>query len=162
MTAARCSGADARTRAAAVAEARAWRGTPYCHQASAKGAGADCLGLIRGVWRARYGAEPERPPAYSPHWGETDGAETLLAAAARRLLPIGRADAGAGDLAFFRMREGGPAKHVGLISSLSLSPGRIIHAYSGHGVVETHVGPAWARRLAAVYRLPGSITDKET
>ena len=34
-----------------VAAARGWIGTPYVHQASCKGAGADCLGLVRGVWR---------------------------------------------------------------------------------------------------------------
>ena len=39
------------TRAAIVAEARAWIGTPYRHQASLKGIGCDCLGLLRGIWR---------------------------------------------------------------------------------------------------------------
>ncbi|MFZ2468534.1 MAG: peptidase, partial [Parvibaculum sedimenti] len=47
------------TRAAVVAAARAWIGTPYRHQASCKGAGADCLGLVRGLWREFHGAEPE-------------------------------------------------------------------------------------------------------
>lgn len=42
-----------------VAEARGWVGTPYVHQASARGAGADCLGLVRGVWRGVFGDEPE-------------------------------------------------------------------------------------------------------
>jgi len=35
-----------------VAAARAWLGTPYRHRASVRGAGCDCLGLLRGVWRA--------------------------------------------------------------------------------------------------------------
>lgn len=35
-----------------VAETRDWIGTPYRHQASLKGVGCDCLGLVRGVWRA--------------------------------------------------------------------------------------------------------------
>ena len=48
------------TRTAIVEEARAWIGTPYRHQASLKGVGCDCLGLIRGVWRAVMGEEPER------------------------------------------------------------------------------------------------------
>ena len=34
-----------------VVEARRWLGTPYLHQASECGVGADCLGLLRGVWR---------------------------------------------------------------------------------------------------------------
>lgn len=33
----------------AVLVARTWIGTPYVHQGSAQGAGADCLGLVRGV-----------------------------------------------------------------------------------------------------------------
>ena len=34
-----------------VEAARDWIGTPYRHQASKKGVGADCLGLLRGGWR---------------------------------------------------------------------------------------------------------------
>ena len=45
-----------------VREARTWLGTPYLHQASVRGAGCDCLGLVRGVWRALYGREPEAVP----------------------------------------------------------------------------------------------------
>ncbi|MEM1422329.1 MAG: peptidase P60, partial [Pseudomonadota bacterium] len=33
-------------------EASRWIGTPYRHQASLRGVGCDCLGLLRGVWRA--------------------------------------------------------------------------------------------------------------
>jgi len=45
-------------RAAIVTEARRWIGTPYHHRASLRGVGTDCLGLIRGVWRALYDSEP--------------------------------------------------------------------------------------------------------
>jgi NlpC/P60 family putative phage cell wall peptidase len=69
------------TREAIVKAARSWLGTPYHHQASLKGAGADCLGLIRGIWRELYGPEPEAMPAYTRDWGDATGAETLLAAA---------------------------------------------------------------------------------
>ena len=34
---------------AVIAAARGWIGTPYLHQASLKGVGTDCLGLVRGV-----------------------------------------------------------------------------------------------------------------
>ena len=46
-----------------VAAARGWIGTPYQHQASVKGAGSDCLGLLRGVWRELIGPEPTAIPA---------------------------------------------------------------------------------------------------
>ena len=44
--------------AAIVGAARGWIGTPYRHQASLKGVGCDCLGLLRGVWRELKGEEP--------------------------------------------------------------------------------------------------------
>ena len=68
-----------------VAVARSFIGTPYRHQGSLKGIGCDCLGLIRGVWRELYGAEPEVPAAYAPDWAERAGEERLLEAAARRM-----------------------------------------------------------------------------
>ena len=70
--------------------ARDWIGTPYHHQASVNGVGADCLGLVRGVWRDLMGLEPEAPPAYSRDWAEADGCETMLEAARRHL--VERAD----------------------------------------------------------------------
>ena len=48
--------------AAVIAAARGWLGTPYHDQASVRGVGCDCLGLLRGVWRDLYGAEPEEAP----------------------------------------------------------------------------------------------------
>ena len=51
-------------RARIVAIVRAWCGTPYRHQASRKGVGCDCLGLVRGVYRELHGADPAVIPAY--------------------------------------------------------------------------------------------------
>ncbi len=64
--------------AAVVAEALSWIGTPYRHQAARKGVGCDCFGLVRGVWRALYGVELEKPGAYAPDWAEAGGRERLL------------------------------------------------------------------------------------
>lgn len=66
-----------------VAAARGWIGTPYRHQASRRGVGCDCLGLVRGVWREIYGQEPEAPGPYQPDWGERAGEDRLLTAAIR-------------------------------------------------------------------------------
>ena len=71
------------TSRAVIAAARRWLGTPYRHQASTMGAGCDCLGLIRGVWREVLGPEPELPPAYSQMWGELGQDELLWQAALR-------------------------------------------------------------------------------
>lgn len=158
MTAVRCSvdpaEADIAARHRALAEARAWIGTPYCHQASRKGAGTDCLGLLRGVWRVLYGTEPELPPPYTPDWAEIGAGEDILAAAGRHLIARPIPHAGLGDVLVFRMRRAGPAKHVAILASPWLEPGRIVHAYSGHAVAETHLTPAWLTRIAGAFRFP--------
>jgi NlpC/P60 family putative phage cell wall peptidase len=107
------------SRQAILAEARDWIGTPYQHQASVKAAGCDCLGLVRGVWRAIYGAEPEAAPAYTPDWAERHGAETLLLAARRHLVETTLAAVLPGDVLLFRMDAQAPMKHC---ASLDCSP----------------------------------------
>lgn len=154
MTVARCSAADPALRAAIVLEARRWLGTPYVHQASCRGAGADCLGLVRGVWRAVLGPEPEMPGPYGPDWGEASGEERLDRAAGRHLLRLPQGEAALGDVLLFRMRAGAAAKHLAILSTPGPRPGRIIHAYSGHAVSETSLGEAWIRRMTGAFRFP--------
>ena len=140
---------DIGTRAAVLA--RAWIGTPYRHQASACGAGADCLGLLRGVWRELYGAEPESVPPYTPDWSEPQGEERLWQAALRHLqVQHGTA---VGDLLLFRMRAGGVAKHLGIAGQIGSAP-TFIHAYTGHGVVESPLSIPWQRRIVARFVFP--------
>lgn len=138
-------------RSAILAEAETWLGTPYQHQASAKGAGCDCLGLVRGVWRALYGAEPEAMPAYSPDWAERGGAETLLHAARRHLLEAPAQAMSPGDVLLFRMNANAPAKHAAILTAGE----RIIHAYWGRAVVRSRFAPWWRARLAAAFSFPG-------
>jgi NlpC/P60 family putative phage cell wall peptidase len=137
-------------RAAIVVAARAWIGTPYVHQASTRGAGADCLGLVRGVWREVFGAEPELPPPYTPGWGESAGEEPLRDAARRHLIEIAREEFGPGDVLLFRFRKG-PAKHC----AIAVSQTRMIHAYDRHAVHECALPAAWRRRLAYAFEFPG-------
>jgi NlpC/P60 family putative phage cell wall peptidase len=141
-----------------VARARAWIGTPYRHQSSCKGAGTDCLGLLRGLWREMLGPEPESVPAYTPDWSEPARSEDLLAAAGRHLRPVPGVEARDGDVAVLRMSEGGVAKHVGILARSASGHRTLIHAYSGHGVVESPLTPAWARRIVAVFRFPDRRT----
>lgn len=133
--------------------ARAWIGTPYVHQASAQGAGCDCLGLLRGVWRAIYGREPAPIPPYSPDWSEAGGREDLMAAADKWLVRKEIPDAQAGDVLLFRMRAGAVAKHLGIAGDVGAAPS-FIHAYSGHGVLESPLSEPWARKIAARYQFP--------
>jgi NlpC/P60 family putative phage cell wall peptidase len=139
--------------ARAEAEARSWIGTPYLHQASVKGAGTDCLGLLRGVWRAVLGAEPQPVPPYTDDWSEPSRAEVLFEAAERWLLRKDLANASVGDVLLFRLREGSVAKHLGIQSEIGSSP-KFIHAYTNHGVVESPLSQPWQRRIAARFSFP--------
>ena len=135
----------------AVAEARLWLGTPYVHQASCRGAGTDCLGLLRGVWRALYGAEPEVVPAYTADWAEPTGDEVAAGGQA----VAGEAGWGRGGGRRDPVPDAGGhvAKHLGLQSSVG-AEARFIHAYSGHGVTESALTAPWRRRIAARFAFP--------
>lgn len=136
-----------------VALARGWIGTPYVHQASRKGAGADCLGLVRGVWAELAGGVPEAVPAYTPDWSEPAGDEALWRAAAARLVELSPGRVQPGDVLLFRMRRGAVAKHLGILAAPGPAPS-FIHAYSGHAVLESPLTPPWARRVVAAFRFP--------
>lgn len=139
-------------RDAVVAAARMWIGTPYHHQASLRGVGADCLGLIRGVWRDLYGGEAEAPPGYSRDWGEVSGEETLIGAATRHMIAGRRVAPEPGDVLIFRMRSGAVAKHAAILAT----PGTMIHATEDRLAAEVPFSAWWRRRCAAVFSFPGT------
>jgi len=134
-----------------IAEARQWIGTPYRHQASLKDVGCDCLGLVRGVWRAVMGEEPERAPPYAPDWAEAAKGEPLAEAAARHLQPIAVDGFAEGDVLLFRWREGLAAKHMAIVTAHDL----MVHAHDGACVAEVALAPWWRRRIAYAFRFPG-------
>ena len=133
-----------------VAAARRYIGTPYHHQGALAGAGCDCLGLIRGVFRDLYGAEPETPPPYTPDWGETGTREFLLEAAGRHLVPLPRGAGGAGDVVIFRLRAQAIAKHAAVLTG----PDRMIHAQSRDRVREVTMNGWWRARVAGEFGWP--------
>lgn len=138
------------TREQIVASARSWLGTPYHHQASVKGVGCDCLGLIRGLWRELLGDEPAAMPAYTRDWGDVTGSEPMLAAARRNLTPIPPGLALRGDILVFRM-QAGVAKHAGVLTDSE----HFIHAVEELGVTEVALTRWWRRRVVAAFSLPG-------
>jgi NlpC/P60 family putative phage cell wall peptidase len=136
-----------------VTAARGWVGTPYRHQAACRGAGCDCLGLVRGIWREVMGEEPERPPAYSMDWSEPAREEALWHAALRHLQARPVTGEQPGDVILFRMRDGAVAKHLGICTRAGRDA-RFVHAYSGHGVVESALSLPWRRRIVARFAFP--------
>jgi NlpC/P60 family putative phage cell wall peptidase len=134
-----------------LALAGGWIGTPYRHQASLKGVGCDCLGLIRGIWRGVYGHEPELPPPYAPDWAERGGEDRLMAAAERHFLAVPRMEeARSGDLLLFRWRADAAAKLLGILAGSQ----HFIHAYEQAAVVRSALVPGWRRRIAGIFRFP--------
>lgn len=134
-----------------IAETRQWIGTPYRHQASLKGVGCDCLGLVRGVWRNVIGTEPERAPPYAPDWAEAARGEPLVEAAVRHLQPISIDQFAEGDVLLFRWRDGLAAKHLAIVTA----PDLMVHAHDGACVAEVALAPWWRRRIAYAFRFPG-------
>ncbi|WP_457650888.1 NlpC/P60 family protein [Profundibacter sp.] len=133
-----------------IKSARSWIGTPYHDQASLKGVGCDCLGLLRGVWREMIGPEPMPVPPYSRDWGEAGPVEVLVEAARAAMQELDVAEAHTGDVILFRMRQDAIAKHAGILSGA----GRFIHAYDRTGVIEEHLTESWKRRIAFAFRFP--------
>ena len=132
-----------------VMAARGFLGTPYRHQASLAGAGCDCLGLLRGVWRALYGAEPMAMPAYRADMRDPANAGALRRAA-ETLLVAESGPLAAGQVLLFRLGDMAEAKHCGIL----VSDQRFIHAQERLGVVEANLTEAWARRVSARFRFP--------
>ncbi|GJE17608.1 NlpC/P60 family protein [Methylobacterium marchantiae] len=139
-----------------VAEARGWIGTPYRHQASLKGVGCDCLGLVRGVWREFLGPEPETAPPYSASWAESaaHGADPMAEAARRHLVAMPALseiyEPAAGEVLLFAFRLHLPAKHC----AIACGGGTMIHAHDGAAVTEVAVTRWWRRHMVHVFRFP--------
>lgn len=146
-----------------VAEARAWIGTPYRHQASLKGVGCDCLGLVRGIWRGLLGPEPETAPPYSASWAESvlPGSDPMAEAARRHLAavrdPLNGYTPRAGDVLLFAFRSHLPAKHCAIASG----DGTMIHAHDGAAVTEVTLTRWWRRHLAHVFRFPDAFPPRK-
>lgn len=135
----------------AVTAARAFLGTPYRHRASVIGAGCDCLGLLRGVWRELYGREPMPVPAYRADMRDPHYAGALRRAAETLLVPD-TGEVRAGQVVLFRLGGMADAKHCGIM----VGPDRFIHAQERLGVVEANLTEAWARRISGRFRFPGT------
>lgn len=128
---------------------RAWIGTPYRHQASRLGAGCDCLGLLRGVWREMVGDEPARMPAYRADWRDPVNAGALSRAAQTYLIER-NGEPEPGDVVLFKMLRNAPPKHCGIMISDTV----FVHAQEQIGVVEANLTDAWHRRISGIYRFP--------
>lgn len=144
------------TREWIIAEAREWIGTPYHHQQSTKGAGCDCVGLVRGVGIA-CGVMPPRPEDWALFNGYSrrpnprrmrEGMHTFLVPLAPGVEPQ------AGDIAWMQWREGMPM-HLGLLAHDAAGRPQLVHSFSDAGRVVCHGMTAlWRERVVSWWRYP--------
>lgn len=137
-------------RAAVVAEARRWLGTPWVHQHRALGAGVDCAGLVIGVARA-LGLVP--PQFDCTGYGRNpDG--TMLALCDAHMRRIRRADLQPGDVLVMAIEH--EPQHMGIVGDYRHGGLSLIHAASkARRVVETRLLFARNQSFRGAYALPG-------
>lgn len=136
-----------------IALARRWIGTPFHHQAAVCGVGCDCLGLVRGVWADMGHRGPRLSLTYDPHWCYRTGPNRMIMGLGEHLTQIDVADAAHGDVIATSLRLGGPAQHVGFLTTDGPRRG-FIHAHCDFGVTEVAFDPMWSRLQHDAFRFP--------
>jgi NlpC/P60 family putative phage cell wall peptidase len=140
------------TRADIVSEARSWLGTKWLHQASVKGVGTDCIGLIGGVALelGLPGAEEWKADPTLHCYGREPDARMLLSAVVGYLDPVDRADMAPGDVLLLRFNEA--PQHFAIMSGDEM----MIHAYAqARRVVENRIDDVWRKRILRAYAFRG-------
>ena len=122
---------EAEARAAVVAEARSWVGTPYADGQRVKGVGVDCGLLLIGVYATVGLIDDFRPDYYAPQHHLHSGDEVYL----RYVLDRSREvkDPGDGDVVMFRF--GRVFSHGGIVVGWP----RIVHSMRLEGVTIDNV-----------------------
>ncbi|MDP8997126.1 MAG: NlpC/P60 family protein [Pseudomonadota bacterium] len=115
---------EAATRAAIVAEAISWIGTPFHDDSRIKGVGVDCAQFVAAVYLAT-GATPQfETPRYVAQWFLHRDEERLMDFVKQFGKEIQEADAKAGDLVLYKI--GRAYAHAAIIIDW---PNEIIHAH---------------------------------
>jgi NlpC/P60 family putative phage cell wall peptidase len=116
-------------RAAVVAEARRWLGTPYHHAARVRGSGVDCAQLLIGVFSAVQLIEPPRIESYPPDWHLHRSAERYLHVVLAHARELEGVSPLPGDIVLWRF--GRCFSHGAIVVDWPL----VIHAYLGRPCV---------------------------
>lgn len=122
------SRSEAEERAAVVAEARLWLGTPYAHRQRLRGLGVDCAQLPAAVYHAA-GLIPAIKPDYVQDWHLHRDEERFIGWVLKMgAVEIERDQIGPGDLGLWRW--GRAFSHGGIV----VDPPFVIHSYVEVGV----------------------------
>ncbi|MGE0108141.1 MAG: hypothetical protein AB7S81_00010 [Bdellovibrionales bacterium] len=135
----------------AILEARKWLHTPFKHQAFVRGAGCDCIGLIKGVGMALELVDYDPKSATARkfnNYSMMPNPRIMRQALATWLVQIPVQEATLADI--YYMTWGREPQHVALITDRG-----IIHSYSRAGeVVEHGLDDTWRNRIVSAYRYP--------
>lgn len=123
---------EAEQRAAVVAEARTWLGTPYHHHARIKGVGVDCAQILCAVYEA-CGLVPHVDPGPYAHDWHLHHSEEVYAGWLDRCGACDVQTPAPGDVALFHF--GRCWSHGAIV----VEPGTVVHAYVGRGVIITRL-----------------------
>lgn len=134
------------TRRQIIEEAREWIDTPFHHQASVKGVGCDCAGMVKGVWR-ELGNDVSGVPADYPRTPSNNQLIRILEQYLDRsstMMP--------GDVLVFTLLN--EPQHIGIMTDSNA----VIHAYQPFNKVAEHrLDAKWQRRITACFSFPGVV-----
>lgn len=146
-----------------AASARTWVGTPFRWEASLKGVGADCRGVLSGAARECGRPEAEELEARIAGYSRRINEAQLIAGLDRLFdrvwldklghpRPVDELEAG--DVLGFRVQR--KLQHLGIYTGDGKRH-MMVHAYSGEPaqVIEAPLGRFWLGRLAGVWRWRG-------
>lgn len=127
-----------------IAEARSWVDTPYHHQASRKGVGCDCYGLVWGVAMAVPGLwRPPRVTRYSAL-----PSARMARICARDMDRIGMDELAPGDVVHIRFHS--HPQHLAIVTA----DNTVVHSMANLGAVREHrYGGYWRSLTVQAYRL---------
>lgn len=127
-------------RALIIRKAREWLGTPYHHQASLKGVGCDCAGLVIGVYAELGMNLPNVPTDYSATPSNGTLISTVSSYGYEVAVPL------PGDVMVLKFLN--EPHHLAFYAGNSM-----IHSYAPVGrVVEHAIDTKWARRIVGYWR----------
>ena len=146
------------TRAQVVAEARTWLGTRWHHQASLKGVGCDCVGLVRGaclnlgIFEQNIFDMPQGREFVG--YSRTPSGATLEAGCAAFMTRIDFADAQVADLVLMAFEKMEPS-HVGFLGDYPGGGFSLIHSCaSRRQVVESRLDEDLRSKIVSAWQLP--------